>query len=665
MKVLAKIFKHMILCAAAVIVCVGISITAMAQQNIASGVINEDYGHITWVIDGNGKLTVTGTGNWVNSRSYMAASDVPWNEYREEIRSADIDLTGMVHGNYLFADCINLESVDLSGLDTSNVTDMYAMFSNCQSLKSLNLRNFDTSNVKDMRRLFYNCASLESLDLSSFDTSNIESVYNMFVDCKSLKEINLSTFDTKNVTSFSYMFDGCESLESLDLRSFDTTNINKMNGMFYECYRLKSLNLSSFNTSNVKDMNVMFYKCYSLENLDLRNFNTSNVTDMSYMFAYCSNLKKLNLSSFNTSNVKDMQGMFNQCHSIESLDVSRFDTGKVTDMYNMFKDCHRLKSLNLSSFNTSNVETMTRMFEGCSRLKTINVSGFDTRKVTSFSGMFNECLNLEKLDISSFDMRSVEYNYDLFYGCKKLKQVKLPKNSPVSFYLSYQSAYEWKMPDGTVVREVPANLSSSITITRVRTKDIGYIFYDLSKGKWYEDYVWEVYSRELMTGTSGKFNPNNNVTRAQVVTILYRIAGEPVVVDYSACDVFSDVKMDKYYTEAVCWAYNEGIATGNNGKFDTTGNLTRQQLAAFLFRFASVMEYDVSARKNYSSMVNANQVSGYAEEAVSWAVATGLISGSERKDANGKVVYNLNPRGNTSRAQLAAILVRLCDSYDL
>ena len=118
-----------------------------------------------------------------------------------------------------------------------------------------------------------------------------------------------------------------------------------------------------------------------------------------------------------------------------------------------------------------------------------------------------------------------------------------------------------------------------------------------------------------------------------------------------------------WYADAVQYAYDYGLMSGNNGKFDTTGNLTRQQMAAFFFRFADVMGYDRTDSADYSAMLNADKVSGYAVDAVKWAVGSGLISGSETKDDAGNVVYDLNPRGNTTRAQLSAILQRFCTGF--
>ena len=197
------------------------------------------------------------------------------------------------------------------------------------------------------------------------------------------------------------------------------------------------------------------------------------------------------------------------------------------------------------------------------------------------------------------------------------------------------------------------------TPTPGEKEDVSDIYPDIKDGAWYEVGVQFVYDAGLMSGSNGLFNPTSDITRAQIVTTLYRLAGEPDVTDTKALTDFTDVAEGKYYTDAVCWAYANGVATGNNGKFDPTGKLTRQQMAAFFFRYADVMDMDTTARGDYSSMVNADKVSGYAEDAMAWAAGEGLISGSD-VTVNGVAAKDLNPRGNTTRAQVATILMRFC-----
>ena len=204
--------------------------------------------------------------------------------------------------------------------------------------------------------------------------------------------------------------------------------------------------------------------------------------------------------------------------------------------------------------------------------------------------------------------------------------------------------------------------SNTIKFTVREKAKVEESFRDISSWKWYVDAVQYVFENDLMNGSAGLFKPTANITRAQLVTTLYRLAGEPPVASYSAFYDFYDVALGTYYTDAVCWAYDEGIATGSDGKFNPTGNLTRQQLATFLFRYAEYEGMDTTVRGDISSMMNAEKVGEYAKEAVEWAVGVGLISGSESEDADGNKVYDLNPKGNTTRAQVAAILQRFCEN---
>ena len=215
--------------------------------------------------------------------------------------------------------------------NTDNVTTMSYMFDNCKNLTSINLSTFNTQNVTDMGAMFRNCSSLTSLDLSNFNTNQVSVVGSMFYGCTNLTSLDLSSFNTENVTTTMYgMFYNCSNLTSLNLSGFNTQNVKNMSNMFYNCSKLTSLNLSSFNTENVTNMSDMFNNCYELTSLNLSNFNTQNVTNMSNMFNYCLGLTSLDLSSFNTENVTNMNYMFNGCSKLTSLDLSNFNTQKVT-----------------------------------------------------------------------------------------------------------------------------------------------------------------------------------------------------------------------------------------------------------------------------------------------------------------------------------------------
>ena len=305
----------------------------------------------------------------------------------------------LISTSYMFYDCKTLETIDLSSLNTNNVTDMNNMFYGCESLKSINLSSFNTNNVTNMSEMFSYCSSLKLIDLSSFNTNKVTNMSCMFFFCSSLESIDLSLFNTNNLTKMGSMFYQCSSLKSIDLSSFNTNNVTDMNDIFSECSSLKSINLSSFNTNNVTSMHCLFNNCSLLESLDLSTFNTKKVTDMNGIFSGCSSLKSIDLTLFNTNNVVDMSGMFSGCSSLKSIDLSLFDTSKVQYMFEMFYKCSSLKSIDLSSFNTNNTIVMRNMFSLCSSLKSLDLSSFHTNNVKDVTDMFKGCFSLKKDNI--------------------------------------------------------------------------------------------------------------------------------------------------------------------------------------------------------------------------------------------------------------------------
>ncbi|EEO1116033.1 BspA family leucine-rich repeat surface protein, partial [Listeria monocytogenes] len=272
----------------------------------------------------------------------------------------------------MFSYATKLTEVDLSGLDTSAVTNMTDMFQYCSALEELDVSNFDTSSVTTMRSMFQRSELLRELDVSNFDTSSVTNMWIMFDGCASLEKLDVSNFDTSSVTNMSVMFNDCASLEELDVSNFDMSSVTNMSYMFQNCASLKELDVSNFDTSSVTRMWAMFTACTSLEALDVSNFDTSSVTDMNNMFFACAGLEELDVSNFDTSSVTNMQNMFQNCTSLEELDLSNFDTSSVTNMSYMFQNCTALKSLYLDNFTYT--PRTTDMFKGTTSLTYLFVS---------------------------------------------------------------------------------------------------------------------------------------------------------------------------------------------------------------------------------------------------------------------------------------------------
>ena len=207
--------------------------------------------------------------------------------------------------------------------------------------------------------------------------------------------------------------------------------------------------------------------------------------------------------------------------------------------------------------------------------------------------------------------------------------------------------------DGTYTFPMP-NGQVTVTATFVQVEEPAPTepFVDVNEGDWFYDAVVYAYQNELMDGVGGnRFAPNSETTRAQLVTILYRLEGEPAV---SGDLPFTDVEAGTWYTDAILWAAQNNIVNGvNDTEFAPGDEITRQQLVTILYRYAESKGYDVSASADLSVYPDAGQVQDYAQPAMAWAVAENIIQGMEDG--------TLKPAGNASRAQIATILMRFCE----
>ena len=178
---------------------------------------------------------------------------------------------------------------------------------------------------------------------------------------------------------------------------------------------------------------------------------------------------------------------------------------------------------------------------------------------------------------------------------------------------------------------------------------------DVNNGDWYYNSVKWAYNKGVMTGYSnGYFGPADNLTRGQFATMLYRYEGEPDVTFDP--NTFPDVAANIYYSNPVIWASDHGIVTGYTATktFGPNDNIQRQQMAVMMYRYANFKGYDISKLEDLTAFPDHNNVDDYAKDAMSWAVANGLIKGDGGR---------LNPRGNANRAEIATIMMRFADTF--
>ena len=329
----------------------------------------------------------------------------------------------------MFKDMPNLQILDLSKWNTKNVQNFRWMFRNTHNLDNPKLGHLVTSKATVMSEMFAAAIGLNTIDVSGFDTSNVVSMNGLFNgDWRLTSIVGLESLDTSKVTNMSNMFGNCQNLEEINVSKFDTQCVTDMSSMFSNCKKVMLLDMSSWNTQKVKSMNSMFNGCNSINNLDISSFNTQNVTDMSHMFAYCNNLLELKTPVWNTSNVTSMGSMFYECQKLTSLDVSNWNTSNVTNMSCIFYGCYSVENLDVSKWNTSNVTNMQAMFSMCKKIRTLDLHNFNTSKVTDMAAMFHDTENLVEIKgLSDFDVSNVTAMNMLFQNATSIVDIDLSK----------------------------------------------------------------------------------------------------------------------------------------------------------------------------------------------------------------------------------------------
>lgn len=180
-------------------------------------------------------------------------------------------------------------------------------------------------------------------------------------------------------------------------------------------------------------------------------------------------------------------------------------------------------------------------------------------------------------------------------------------------------------------------------------------YIDVAENQWYYDAVSVMYEKGIMTGLNETtFGPAELLSRAHFATMMYRLEGKPAV---TYKNLYRDIANGIWYTNPIVWCNQSGIITGyGNGLFGPADAITREQVALILYRYTSYKGYDNRARNNLSSYSDASRVSGFAKEAMQWAVGCGVISGKNNETM-------LDPQGNASRAECATMVVRLLNIY--
>lgn len=349
----------------------------------------------------------------------------------------------------------NPGNFDASGTDG----DFSQMFANSPQLQNLDLSVWKaTARPKKMAMMFMGDTALTDVDLSGWDTSAVTDMSSMFRGDTALRAVNVSGWNVSSVTDMSGMFLNDAALTSIPgLQAWAHLGASaptvSLCQMFSGAASLTSLDLSAWKASNVINMSGMFYGASSLSSLNLSNWNTSRVRDMSNLFALDASLRAIDgLAGWNTSGVEFMQGMFSMVKQVPDLPlpgtpdaskqagpsdlsaISGWDVRRVRTFNQMFMGLNRLPVLNLSNWKTLSANSMQAMFAGCTKLS--DIKGVDkanrdwsTGRVTDMSYMFYLDGVLARLgDLSNWKTAKVQNMEGMFRYDESLSGVSGMKN---------------------------------------------------------------------------------------------------------------------------------------------------------------------------------------------------------------------------------------------
>ena len=378
-------------------------------------------GSVLWSIDRNGRLylePVQGTTGALTGFG-TSTNNIPWYTSRDNIKSFAIKsgTTITVETNNtlanMFKDCTNLETVNLTGLDTRLATDMRYMFYNCPKLTTIDVGGFDTTYVTNMSYMFAKCIGLQSITNIKFGGNSVKDMTSMFEDCSSLVNLNLTErYDTKkNLIS-----------------KFVTTAAENMTNMFKGCSSLELLDVSDFSTSLLKYADHMFDGCSTLTEIDITDFVTPSLLSASYMFSGCSTLLASDVSNLTLTTTTNIEHFYDGCSSLVTADMRGWVAPVLQKMNHFFNGCGKLEAVNFpTGMATANLTTVESFFDGCSSLTgEISMNFLVANKITNTTKMFNNCSSVEVIDLSGWTLITTNGAItasDMFYGCTNLQTI--------------------------------------------------------------------------------------------------------------------------------------------------------------------------------------------------------------------------------------------------
>ena len=384
-----------------------------------------------------------------------------------------------------FDENMALVSLDVSGIDPTNVENFRSCFKRNYALTTLDLSawNGKPKKVKNMRQMFTQDSLLQEIDLSNWDLSNLVNMYSAFsycgaatfnltgwntkelapkggklitmgsafLDCKSLEgTVDLSNWDTSGLKgqvedesiveeghdwgkteAAKAMFQGCTGINAVVLKNWDLTNVESLGDFFKGCTNIEYVDMSGLkadpNPQGVGDNIISF--CVpnkdKLKSVSYNGTHLDNVSSVASMFYNCKQLEEANLKNFRAANATSASGMFNGCTMLTDIELDGMKMNNVTNASKMFMNCSSIVDFKVTGFEMKSIQTLNSLFESCTSLRSVDLSSFPLSTVQVISNMFKYCTGLVHTDLSGWDLSSVTDMRWMFLGCSNLESLDI------------------------------------------------------------------------------------------------------------------------------------------------------------------------------------------------------------------------------------------------
>lgn len=556
----------------------------------------------------------------------------------------DLNIDEEEIGKLEIEDCDRIEDIDINKTKANSV-----IIKNCRRLRSICIVESPINNLG-----IYACDNLENISAHECGLTELDIMEN-----PELRDVNVS--DNK-LTAIKMMH--CPRIEALDIskNAFEYLDLHDFEKLTYlncsgnqlsnilvdenNCIETIDINenaFTQFDFSQFKKLN----KAY-LDNNKIKELVVPEDSALTTLSCAGNQMDKLEVKN------KELQTLICSDNLLESIDLSN---SKYLNKFN--GDSNRFTEIDFSNNNFISFLSVSNNI-----LKELDVSNCGENLV----GLTCRNCNLKELNLKNL----VKLTYlecdnnqltSLELPSQKLKNLNCSKNNIGKIELAnfLVLAYEQgeKTQDGDVLKwtyldeTVKNEENKYVLVLDAATEVIGNRFKDVDSGSWQYLPVCYVWEKGYMIGKGAEdkiiFAPNDTMTRAEFVQVLYNMEGKPEI-EFS--EIFKDVTADQWYTNAVIWAKKKNIVAGKGDVFDVFGKVTREEMATMLRNFASYKKYELTASDALNKFSDKNEISSWAVENMKWAVGNKIMSGKGS---------NLGPKDMATRAECATMIKNMCD----